>query len=80
MIFYFRNQFFASSSFVQQQPQWNTGVNTNEYDMSGDMNMTPGSSTGQAPKVNNHQKTSERMCEDESMKKFLPYSNKLLIN
>lgn len=38
--------------------------------MVGDMSGQAGPS-GQAPKVNNHQKTSERMCEDESELKIL---------
>lgn len=61
---FLRNQFNTTPTFPQQA-QWNpSSVSVNEFEMGGDM--SGAGSSGQAPKVNNHQKTSERMCEDES--------------
>jgi hypothetical protein len=46
------------------QNQWNNPMESDFNDMVPGT-MTP-TQTGQTPKVNNHQKTSERMAEDES--------------
>lgn len=57
----FRNPFNSAPTFPNQ-PQWNASSD-NDFDMSSS-SMTSGAIP--APKVNNHQKTSERMQEDES--------------
>lgn len=59
---YHRSQFNPSQTFPNQA-QWNASGTDNDFEMtSGPMTST----SGQVPKVNNHQKTAERMAEDES--------------
>ena len=57
-----RTSFNTAPSFPNQA-QWNV-TNDNEFDLAS-TSMTSNISS-QAPKVNNHQKTAERMAEDES--------------
>lgn len=52
---------YATANVFPNQPQWNSSVD-NDFDL---VNVNSGQA-GQAPKVNNHQKNSERMAEDES--------------
>jgi hypothetical protein len=52
---------FNTANVFQNQPQWNASVD-NDFDL---VNMSAGQ-TSQPQKVNNHQKNSERMAEDES--------------
>lgn len=58
---HFRNPFNSAPQFPNQA-QWNASSD-NDFDMAS-TSMTSGA--GQVPKVNNHQKTAERMAEDES--------------
>lgn len=58
----FRPQYNTSVSYPNT-PQWNTSVD-NDFDMAG--NSLSSGQQSQTPKVNNQQKTSERMAEDES--------------
>jgi hypothetical protein len=58
--FCFRNSFNASFS---AQTQWNPSTD-NEFDLAP--NAMTSNINNQVPKVNNHQKTAERMAEDES--------------
>jgi hypothetical protein len=57
--FILRNSF---NSTFSNQPQWNTS-NDGEFDVPPN---AMASNVNQTPKVNNHQKTAERMAEDES--------------
>lgn len=60
-----RNQFNTTPTFTTQN-QWNPSVES-DFDMSN----APGPSSQTGAKVNNHQKASERMSEDESKLKIL---------
>ena len=62
-IYILRPQFNTTTVFPNQ-PQWTSQAIDSDFDM-GASSMNTVQST-QAPKVNNHQKNSERMSEDES--------------
>ena len=55
---------FNTTTVFPNQPQWTSQPIDNDFDL-GTSSMNTVQST-QAPKVNNHQKNSERMSEDES--------------
>ena len=62
-IYILRPQFNTTTVFPNQ-PQWTSQPIDSDFDL-GASSMNTVQST-QAPKVNNHQKNSERMSEDES--------------
>jgi hypothetical protein len=70
--FIFRNSF---NSTFSNQPQWNTS-NDGEFDVPPN---AMASNVNQTPKVNNHQKTAERMAEDESKLSILVIFDDLLM-
>lgn len=67
---HFRNPFNSAPTFPNQS-QWNAS-GENEFDMTSTTSLVSGS-TNPAPKVNNHQKTAERMAEDESKHKIYTF-------
>lgn len=58
---FLRNLFNSAPNFPNQA-QWNTS-SENDFDLSSSSMV---SNINHVPKVNNHQKTAERMAEDES--------------
>lgn len=62
LLVFFRNPFNSAPTFPNQS-QWNAS-GENEFDIASTSSIA--SAANPAPKVNNHQKTAERMAEDES--------------